>query len=315
MAVVTIGFNPAVDRVLECPDFHLGGHQQASQVARLAAGKAANVSRALAQLGVDCLATGFVGTNELEYFHEQLMASGPGRILCRYVEVGGKTRENISVIDPVRKIETHLRDKGFAVTPPELQLLKHKIQHEIRSGDYAIFSGSLCDGVTIAEYGELLEHCVRKGARVAVDSSGEALAEAVRRGVWLIKPNLDELRTLIGRDIPNAATAIRDAVKPLLEKLQVVLVSRGPAGAVLVTRGGSFSAHTRKSDPAVRTVGCGDHLLAGFIAEVVAMREPKDGLVTGVGVATARALSTDMAEFSLEVAKLTIERNLVVETL
>ena len=40
MAIVTVGFNPAIDRVLECPDFHIGGHQAARQIARLAAGKA-----------------------------------------------------------------------------------------------------------------------------------------------------------------------------------------------------------------------------------------------------------------------------------
>ncbi len=90
MAILTIGFNPAIDRILECPDFHIGGHQQAKQIARLAAGKAANVNRALAQLGTDSIATGFVGVDDLEFFHEQLMSTGPGRVLCRFVEVGVK---------------------------------------------------------------------------------------------------------------------------------------------------------------------------------------------------------------------------------
>src|SRR5262245_53321915 len=127
MAILTIGFNPAIDRILECPDFHMGGHQPVRQIARLAAGTAANVSRALAQLSTDSIATGFIGAAERDFFHEQLLSTGPGRILCRFVDVLGKTRENITILDPRRRVETHLRDRGFAVTADEAALLEKKL--------------------------------------------------------------------------------------------------------------------------------------------------------------------------------------------
>jgi len=82
MAIVTVGFNPAIDRILECPDFHVGGHQQARQIARLASGKAANVSRALAQVSVDSIATGFIGKEELDFFHEELLGSAELAVSC-----------------------------------------------------------------------------------------------------------------------------------------------------------------------------------------------------------------------------------------
>ena len=151
MAIVTVGFNPAIDRILECPDFHVGGHQQARQIARLASGKAANVSRALAQVSVDSIATGFVGKDELEFFHEELLGSaGTGRILCHFVEVRGKTRENITILDPNRReagVETHIRDVGFTVTPQEITRLEQRLTHDLKSEDVAIFSGSLCPGL------------------------------------------------------------------------------------------------------------------------------------------------------------------------
>src|SRR3954469_3662039 len=124
MAIMTVGFNPAIDRVLECGDFHIGRQQQARLVARLAAGKSANVNRALAQLETDSIATGFVGADELEFFHGQLMSSGPGRVLCRFVEGTSKTRENISILDTGQRVETHLRDRGFAVSADESELLR-----------------------------------------------------------------------------------------------------------------------------------------------------------------------------------------------
>jgi 1-phosphofructokinase len=314
MAIITIGFNPAIDRVLECPDFHVGGHQPAQQVARLAAGKAANVSRALAQIGTDSIATGFVGTDDLEFFHEQLIKCGPGRILCHFVEVGGKTRENISILDPKRRLETHLRDHGFAASPEEIRVLEQKLLHDLRPGDVAVFSGSLCDGVTTEYFGELLGKCAAAGAKVAVDTNGAAIMEAARHPLWLAKPNLAELSEMVGKEVPNAASAVRDAAAGLLKQIEQVLVSRGSAGAVLVTRQGAWSVRTATRDLPIRTVGCGDHLLAGFVSEQVAGRDAEAALRTGVALATARALSETLDELDPALIK-AAQENIVVEAI
>ncbi len=303
MAIMTIGFNPALDRILECSDFHIGGHQQARQIARLAAGKAANVNRALAQLGCDSLAMGFVGADDVEFFHEQLMACGPGRILCRFVEVAGQTRENITILDPRRRLETHLRDRGFTVTQGEAEMLREKILHELKAGDFAIFAGSLARGVEDDFFSELLDRCIKTQARVVVDSSGPPLRTAAAKDLWLIKPNLEELRQLVGGEVPNAAAAIRDTAAPLLKHTRNILVSRGPMGAVLLTREGAYSARLAVKDMPVRTVGCGDHLLAGFVAETSAGKSAEEALGTAVAVATARAMSPKMEEFDPRLAE------------
>ncbi len=297
MAIFTVGFNPAIDRVLECPDFHIGGHQQAREVARLASGKAANVSRALAQLGVDSIATGFVGSAEQEFFHEQLLSAGPGRILCRFVEVGGKTRENITILDPNRHIETHLRDRGFTVQPEDIELLNKKIAHDLKPGDVIVFSGSACPGLQPDYLGSLVDQCQRQQAQVAVDANGEALLSAARRHLWVLKPNVLELRQLLGNEVADEPAALRDAARPLLQNVEHLLISRGAKGALLVTPNQCLSANTITQTPAVRTVGCGDHLLAGFVSELAAGRDPARALTVAVAVAAARAFSTKMDEF------------------
>lgn len=301
MSIMTIGFNPAIDRILECAEFHIGGHQKVRQIARLAAGKAANVNRALAQLGTDSIATGFVGADELDFFHEQLMSAGPGRILCRFVEVGGQTRENISILDPTRRQETHLRDQGFRVAAEEAKLLEEKIEHGLKQGDIAVFAGSLCEGLEGSFFIKLLRRCSELGARVVVDSSDAPLKAAAVERLWLLKPNLVELRQLLGVEVPNAASAIREAAMPLLGKVDHVLVTRGPLGAVLLSSEGVYSARLGTKDVPVRTVGCGDHLLAGFVSEMVRGRSTEQALRTAMAVATARALSERMDEFDVGV--------------
>ncbi len=302
MSLLTIALNPAIDRVLECPDFHIGGHQQVREIARLAAGKAPNVSRALAQLGSDSIATGFIGTHEVEFFHNQLLECGPGRILCHFIEVGGKTRENITILDSQRHIETHLRNRGFTIVEAEIDLLEKKLTHDLRPGDTAIFSGSLCEGITPQRYAQIVQHARAAGALLAVDASGPALAELVKHKLWLIKPNLAELAELLGTALTNDPIAIAAKARPLLHKVDHILISRGPDGALLLNQNGlwSASAPPDPADTVVRTVGCGDHLLAGFIAEFAAGSNLESALRTAVALATARALSPSLEALTPE---------------
>jgi 1-phosphofructokinase family hexose kinase len=294
MAIFTIGLNPAIDRILECPDFHPGGTHQARLLARLASGKAANVSRALAQVSVNSTATGFLGISELAFYHAQLSSCRPGEITCQYVAVRGKTRENITILDLVHHRDTHLRDRGFAVTPQEISHLDNTLRRELKPRDIAIFSGSLCPGLPDTYIASTIDLCARLGARVVVDSNGPPMKLAARQKMWLMKPNLEELREILDQPIPDEPLAIRDAALQLLDTAEVVLISRGRNGAVLLTRDGGFLGSSLMDRPPVRTVSCGDHLLAGFIASAVGGHDTAHNFRHAIGLATARALSTQL---------------------
>jgi len=317
MSIITVGLNPAIDRILECRGFHIGGNQRVRQIARLAAGKAANVNRALAQFGVDSIATGFVGANEVQFFHEQLMAAGSGgHILCRFVGVGTTTRENMTILDTDSHGETHLRDRGLVVTHEETCLLEQKLTHELdvntaeTASSIVVFAGSLCEGCGIDYFVSLLDKCVAKGARVVVDASGESLRAAATRNLWLLKPNLEEFRQLVGREVPNTATAIRDAAVPFLKNIQNLLVSRGSMGAVLITPDGAWSGCIATPITPIRTVSCGDHLLAGYLANLAHTHE--SALAAALSVATARALSPRMDQFDFAFVESSLP-NIVIE--
>ena len=51
------------------------------------------------------------------------------------------------------------------------------------------------------------------------------------------------------------------------------------------------------------TVGCGDHLLAGFVSELTAGCDAERALAFSLAVATARALSPKMDEFDPAILK------------
>ena len=59
--IVSVTLNPAVDWVLEAPNFKVGSHIRARRIGWYPAGNGINVSRVLATLGTRSVATGFIG--------------------------------------------------------------------------------------------------------------------------------------------------------------------------------------------------------------------------------------------------------------
>ncbi|NLH42122.1 MAG: hypothetical protein GX448_09800, partial [Planctomycetes bacterium] len=83
--------------------------------------------------------------------------------------------------------------------------------------------------------------------------------------------------------------ALVEAAQGLLDRAQMVRVSRGEKGAILVTKTGVWTGCATARRPALSTVGCGDYLLAGFLAGLRETGNPAVGLARGLKASTARA--------------------------
>jgi 6-phosphofructokinase 2 len=99
--------------------------------------------------------------------------------------------------------------------------------------------------------------------KLIVDTSGEPLKLVLERGVYLLKPNLTELCFLAGKDHLDSSE-IEDAANDIVNtgKCEVLIVSMGPSGALLVTKNETrkFGAPVVKK---ISTVGAGDSMVAG----------------------------------------------------
>jgi 1-phosphofructokinase family hexose kinase len=286
--IVAVALNPAIDRVLEVPGLAIGAHQVARLLARDPAGKGVNVAKALSLLGVPCTLAGLVGQGESDYF-----AAGATHynIEMAMVRVAGQTRENITLVDPLARRETHIRDQGFVVAGEELDRMRAKLAELARDGTVFVFSGSLPRGIGAGEFADLLAICRKGGARLAVDASGAGLAAAVDVQPWLIKPNREELEDLLGRKLHGEEDLLA-AGREMARKVGRVLVSDGAEGAYLLV--GSQAWHGSCEVPQGRlasTVGCGDALLSGFLAGCYKGLDMPQALVLAVQAAAATAMS------------------------
>jgi len=284
--ILTVTLNTCIDKVVAVPGFVRGGTMKGRVRRFHPAGKCINVSRCLAVLGHASIASGFVGRNEHPLFSDELARHN---IADHLVDVDGRTRDSVTYIDPDDGTVTHIREDGAPVGRADLDRLAACLAERTGRGDTVIFAGSMPPGLQADALGQLLTMCRQAGARTVLDSSGEAFVTAVKSGPWLIKPNQAELNELTGLSTRTTAEVV-SAAKSLLDKVEIVVASMGRNGAVCVTNDGAW--HGAGDVDGVRsTVGCGDALLAGFIAGLAEDLPLAECLRKGVACGAASARS------------------------
>ncbi len=293
--IVTVTLNPTIDRIIEVPGFHLGGHLKGRLRSRLPAGKAVNVSRAMSSLGCPSTAAGWVGAESLALFDEALRAAG---VSTCFTPIAGATRENITIIDPAGQSETHIRDAGPAVTEDEVNHLIERLLELAGPDVLFVFTGSCAPGLSAQRFADIIKACIDRGSRVAVDSSGDPLRAAAKLPLWLIKPNLLELGELLGYQVSHESEVLA-AGRRLAERMSVVLITMGQRGALCFAEGRVFKGRASIPEDRLRsTVGCGDTMLAAFLA---ASSRPgwqiEDAFRQALAVSAASAMTDQPAVF------------------
>jgi 1-phosphofructokinase len=171
---------------------------------------------------------------------------------------------NITVVEP-DGTTTKLNEGGPRLTSAERDALVAETLALARPGMWVVGCGSLPPGLGGDFYAALVARARERGARVAVDSSGQALRLAVSAAPDLVKPNREELAEVSGITVATLGDAVRAAARLRALGAVTVLASLGPDGAVLVDSSGA--AHGQAWVAAPRsTVGAGDALLAGYLA-------------------------------------------------
>ena len=258
--IVTVTPNPSVDRTATLEDFRRGEVLRATSVRLDPGGKGVNVARALAAAGTPTVALLPAGGPEGDRLAELLAPEGVPVVA---VPISGSTRSNIALVEP-DGTTTKINEPGPVLSAFELAAVEARAAQLARRAEWLVCCGSLPRGVPTDFYARLVRLAHEAGAKVAVDSSGQTLAEACAEQPDLVKPNLDELVELAGHPLPRLGDVL-DFCRALVGGgVGAVLVSLGADGALLVDRRNAWHA----IGPVVEvrsTVGAGDAALAGFL--------------------------------------------------
>jgi len=286
--IITVTVNTAIDKLVTASS---AGKSSLSSCS-FAAGKGINVARTVAELGEPVVALGFVGQSEVEFFQ----ALATEKLTIDLIPVAGSTRINTTTFDPRTNSTKHERTAGFTISSECVVQLLHSIGDVVAPGDYVIISGSIPVGARADMYQEIIDLCHARDANVILDSSGEELRFGIKSQPFMIKPNLEELEELAGKQFdPTDEAAIVEAGMQILADVELVIVSRGQLGVIVVSRDSdpAIKASVSLDRPPMATgsVGSGDALVGGIAVGLKWKKPVDDTIRLGVACGAANVIS------------------------
>jgi 1-phosphofructokinase family hexose kinase len=262
--IITVTLNAAIDKTLAVPNFRLGRRHRAVEQTAMAGGKGVNVARTLRALGQPVIATGVAGGPTGTRIVENLTEEG---VLNDFVRIREESRTSTAVVDPTSGEQTEINEHGPHVSEDELELFVDKLVYLAKGAAVCVLAGSLPRGVDTALYGRIIEEMKRLGVTTVLDSEGEPLRTATRRGPDVVSPNELEAEGLVGYEFGDEDDR-RSAVREMVEMGARESIMTLSDGCLALLGDGERHVYRATLEPLepVSAVGSGDAFLAGFVA-------------------------------------------------
>ncbi|UJS28354.1 1-phosphofructokinase [Macrococcoides canis] len=285
--IYTITLNPSIDYVMFTDGFEAGALNRAHTTYKFAGGKGINVSRVLKSLNTESTVLGFLGGFPGQFIEDKLKASD---IQVDCVQVESDTRINVKLKGAS---ETEINAPGPDINEGHIEQLMNKLK-TLTSDDTVVIAGSIPSSMPADIYAQIAELCHDKQIKFVVDAEKALLNSVLNYNPLFIKPNIVELEEMFNTTL-STDEAIYEAAKQLLHKgAQMVFVSMGGDGAMLVTEDRCLKATVPKGQ-VVNTVGSGDSTVAGMVAGLTNGLSLTSAFKQAIACGTATAFTEDLA--------------------
>ena len=285
--IVTITFSPCIDKSTSVPELLPETKLKCTSPKLEPGGGGINVARAIHKLGGEAVAIFPSGGCMGDTFNALMQQENITSII---VETEQEMRENLTVFDDAT-------NKQYRFGMPHNTLATHEwkkllIELEMMTDvEYIVASGSLPNKVPLTIFAQLAKIAKHKNAKLIVDTAGEALKQALDEGVYLIKPNLEELRFLAGKKALDSEGILQAAKSLVAEgKSQVVVVSMGASNTLLVAE--DKVEYIKPPLVACKsTVGAGDSMVAGIVLSLAQGKNIFKAVQYGVACGSAATMN------------------------
>ena len=276
MNIVTLTLNPCIDRTItiEKP-IEIGGTHKVSSTREEVCGKGINVSGVLNNWNVPTMCLGFDFRGSKLPVARALRDRG---IPAWLHSVDGKLRCNIKVFDNTERTMTEFNERRMEVSSEDIVAICRLIDQQLKEmnqDDLLVLTGSVPPGVPTDFYRQVIERAGEKGIRTVLDASGELLKEGIKAKPFALKPNKEELETILGHKI-QSEEEICEVCNFLIEQgIEYICVTLGDKGAKLICREGIY--HADPLDLEVKGIqGAGDSVVAGMCVAISEGKKPED---------------------------------------
>jgi 6-phosphofructokinase 2 len=307
--ILCVGLNPTIDVSCVAETIEPIHKVRTNAEKYDAGGGATNVARVISILGgAPTLAYLCGGLNGTAF--ETLLADFS--ISLRRFEMSGPVRTAYMVHEKSTGLEYKFIPEGPKISIEELNPLMEFI--ESYKCDYLVASGSLPPGADADAYVRLNAMAKKQEARFILDTSGQALQEAlVDGGIYLAKPSKRELEVFAGHELDEQG--VIEAAKALIAKgaVENLIVSLGADGALLANSDGIIQM-LAKTVKARSTVGAGDSFVGAMTWWLAQEKPIVEAFHFGIAAGAAAVMTpgTDLCRAD-DVHRLFNERNKEIE--
>lgn len=291
--ILTVTLNTSVDKLYLLAKNTLNTVMRVKEVRNSAGGKGMNVSRVAAQLGECVTAMGFVGGFNGQYFESLITQRGINRAFTR---ISAETRSCINCWDLSSGRSTEYLETGATVIKGEADRFVEDFATNLPMADVVAISGSLPRGIPDTFYSTLIGMCHNAGKPVLLDTSGSGLQNALGSMPTFVKPNMDEIASLLDF-VPSTRSDQVRALNTLHGNgIACAALSLGSQGVLVACDHGVYHGIPPCIHPN-NTVGCGDSMVAGFAVGMARGLSEVEQIRLAVAVASASALSIGTGEY------------------
>lgn len=290
--ILTLTVNPALDVYTQVD------HIESNEKLRCAApttdpgGGGVNVSRVIKRMGATSKAIYAKGGYTGDIFSKLLEDEGVDQ---DPVEVKSNLRQNFAVTETSTGELYRFGMPGAELEDSEYERILEKIDH-YKEADFLVASGSLPPGAPVDFYARVAKRAKKNDIKLILDTSGAAFQPVLEEGVFLVKPNMNELQDLFRRK----AESEEEQKKLLLEVLEkynveVIVASLGARGAFLATKN-KVTHYPAPTVEHVSSIGAGDSMVAGISYNLSRGSSLRDAVFMGLacGSATIKSPGTEL---------------------
>lgn len=295
--IFTLTLSPSLDSTTTTAKIYPEGKLRCTTPIFEPGGGGINVARAIAHLGGQACAIFPIGGSTGERLKELLDQEG---IDTKTLKTEDWTRQNMHVHVDNSGEQYRFVMPGARLSDIEFELLVQQVQ-KIPSKSILVISGSLPPSISIEKIVYLIQNAKDMGLKCIIDTSGDALKACLDLGgLTLIKPNQNELSTLIGYELKHPDDVLH-AAKELVKSgaAERVVVSLGPQGALAV----DCNNWVQIATPPVKkmsTVGAGDSMVGAMTLKLAKEADLFEMVRFGVAAGSAATLNLGTRLCSLE---------------
>ncbi|WP_374303287.1 1-phosphofructokinase family hexose kinase [Paracoccus sp. (in: a-proteobacteria)] len=288
--ILTVTLNPALDLSTATDEVRPELKLRCDKPEVDPGGGGINVSRAIKHMGGRSTAMVALGGATGTRIAELLKADGLSVVR---LTAPGETRQSLAVTD--RSTGGQYR---FVLPGPEWHKahvadMTQAIAEAARAGGWVVVSGSNPPGVPAGFEQMLTVRLKNSGAKLLVDTSGEALRVLAGSStpVDVLRMDSHEAEELAARPLPGredsaafAAGLVKDGAA------RSVIVARGADGSVIASADGAWHAASAPVK-VVSAVGAGDSFVAGFVLAMARDWPVQEALALGAAAASAAVMT------------------------